>query len=480
MLLMKLEFPSDFIWGTAISAFQNEMGSSKQSIYEGTDWYQWSNNKEIIEKGLVSGDKPQDGDGFWDLYKEDMKLARALGTNAIRMSIEWGRIFKDSTFSTENNFERNEKREPLRFIPNNRTFKELSKLADPDVVEHYENMIDYAHSIGLKVFMTLYHWPIPIWLHDPVQSHKDIEMSKKRGWLDISTIEEFAKYAYFASLTMGNKVDAWETINEPEVIAVNGYVLGPSAGFPPALENPLLGFSVMRNLSLAHNLAYSIFKKNTKIMVGIGTAPQYFQPYSESKEDIEMAETIRYLNNEWILNATLKGEFDNGLTGTPDEKINNFGGTDYIGIDYYSRNIVRHTENASFAGTLPLQFEPCIDCTDFGWDIYPSGMENVLKWIYEKYKKPFYILENGIADAKDIKRREFIQSHLKTLQNIISKDKIPVNGYFHWTLTDNYEWADGYSMKFGLYEVDFDTKERKRRQSSDTFEAICKDNAVTI
>ncbi len=471
---MKIEFPMGFIWGTAISAFQTEMGSTRESDFNQTDWYEWANSEQIIKEGLVSGDKPQNGDGFWDLYEDDMKRAKSLGNNSIRMSIEWARIFNESTFSVDAGFSRNEKGEPLTFTESVNTLRQMKAIANEEALEHYRKMIDFAHSQGLKVFMTLYHWPLPTWLHRPVECHNDIEKAKARGWLDTTTVEEFAKYAYFISKTIGTSVECWETINEPEVIATNGYIFGSTSGFPPAIENIPMGFRALRNLAFGHNLAYKILKKNTTRETGIGTAPPYFEPATDDARDRDVAETARYLNNEWVLNAAINGEFDNVLGGTPDEKIPNFGGTDYVGIDYYSRMRVKYSEDDRYAGVLPMKILPCIDCNDFNWDIYPQGIRPVLQWIYNRYKKPLYILENGIADASDKKRGKFIIDHLNSLSLAITSDKIPVKGYFHWSLIDNFEWASGYSMRFGLYRVDYDTKERIRRDSAEIYEKICK------
>ena len=135
---------------------------------------------------------------------------------------------------------------------------------------------------------------------------------------------------------------------------------------------------------------------------------------------------------------------------------------------------VKYSEEEKYAGVLPMKILPCEDCSDFKWDIYPDGIKHVSKWIYERYGKPIYILENGIADATDAKRGKFIVDHLSSLSQSISSEGIPIKGYFHWSLFDNFEWASGYSMRFGLYSVDYKTKERIKRNSADIYEKICK------
>ncbi len=471
---MKIEFPEGFIWGTAISAFQTEMGSSNEGNFDGTDWYEWANSPQIIKEGIVSGDRPQEGDGFWDTYQEDLKLARSLGNNAFRMSIEWARIFPEPTIPVDASFSKNNNGEPLSFRKTAGTLSQLKSLANEDAINHYNQIVEYAHSLGLQVFMTLYHWPLPLWLHRPVNCHNDVNGERAKGWLNESTIEEFAKYAYYISKTIGPRVEFWETINEPEVIATNGYIFGSDSGFPPGLADIPMGFRVERNLAFAHNLAFKILKKNTGRQTGIGTAPPHFEPVSNDPKDVEVANTARYLSNEWILNAAINGEFDNGLSGVPDEKIPDFGGTDYVGIDYYLRLRVKYSEEDQYAGALPMKTLPCDDCTDFEWDIYPEGIRKVTKWIYERYRRPIYILENGIADSADKKRARYIADHLKSLSLAISSDGVPVKGYFHWSLMDNFEWAKGYSMRFGLYSVDYRTKERVKRESASTYERVCK------
>ena len=474
---MDKRFPSDFVFGTSISAFQTEMGTSKRSRFPGTDWYVWANDPDLKKNGLVSGNKPQNGDGFWDRYLEDFHNAEKLGTNAIRMSIEWGRLFPTDTFGIEAEFRRNEKGEPIDFSLTRNNLDNLIAISDNEAVDHYLEMFKAARKAGLKVFLTLYHWPLPVWLHDPIRSHKDISKSSKKGWLDIRTIEEFAKFSAFAREKFDDCTFSWETINEPEVIATNGYLFGDTSGFPPGLSSIPLTFQVERNLALAHNLAYRELKKGGR-EVGIGTAPPYFEAGNDDPKTIEVKEMARYISNEWILNAAVLGKFDNDLDGTAEEIMEGFGGADYIGIDYYMRLVVKHSENQLYGGALPLEFERCRDCSDFGWDIYPDGIREVSKWIYEKYRRPIYILENGIADSRDRKRGKYITSHLSSLSDAINVDNIPVKGYFHWSLIDNFEWAKGYSMRFGLYKVNYKTKVRTMRDSASIYARICREKGL--
>lgn len=471
---MKLDFPKDFIFGCGISAFQTEMGASKEAFFDGTDWYKWSTNPQIIKKGLVSGDDPAESDGFWDLYKEDVSNAKQLGQTAFRTSIEWGRIFPEDTSSIEANITYNKYGEPLDIRLTEDSYAQMKKKSNLKVIEHYKDIFSYIKINGMKVFLTIYHWPLPEWLHDPVRCHFDLNSTDKKGWLSPKTIVEFGKYSDFVGRVFSDYVDSWETINEPDVIATEGYLFGNESGFPPGISDIKTTFKVERALSFAHNIAYKNLKRNTGKEVGFAIAPAYYMPGDDQPMTMEVLQRVRYLHNEWILNAAVLGQFDDDLDGTPEYIETNFAGTDYIGVDYYQRHILKYDEKSNYLGLIKVKFEKCTDCSDFGWDIYPEGIVEVSKWIHKKYGKPIYIFENGIADAGDNKRERYTLEHLKSLSRGIIEEGIPIRGYFHWSLIDNFEWASGYKMRFGLYEVDYNTKERRKRKSAELYEKICK------
>ncbi|MEM0272417.1 MAG: family 1 glycosylhydrolase [Thermoprotei archaeon] len=472
----KLRFPSGFQWGTAISAFQTEMGRGLVERPPRTDWLEWATSAEIKQEGLVSGDDPRDGPGFWEHYREDMDSAKELGTNSIRLSIEWARIFPESTSQVGATVKRSPNGGVLEVNLTDKDLESLSVLADKSSVDHYIGMLKYARSIGLHVFLTLYHWPLPVWLHDPVACHKNIGKSSRRGWVDQETIVEFGKYAEYAAKTFGEYVDFWETLNEPDVIAFNGYLMGPSTGFPPALSDPNLFSVVQRNLVFAHNVAYTNIKKHTSAPVGIGVSTPYFEEGDNNPKSTGVVDAARYMMYERVLNGALYGVFDNDFDGLIDERVEGFRGADFIGVDYYTRVRLRYNSDAPFN----TEILPCVDCTDFAWDIYPQGMRRVLKWVYEKYRVPIYVTENGIADSTDAKRGRFIAHHLQEVCKSINIDNIPVKGYYHWSLIDNFEWAKGYSMRFGLYEVDYKTKKRAKRRSASVFEEICRSGEIEV
>lgn len=436
----------------------------------------WANSGDIISKKLVSGDNPEDGDGFWDMYKTDLDNAKKIGLNSFRMSIEWARIFPDATFDIPANIKKNENNTITAIDLNDKSLLQMGKIADKDSVNHYIDIFNYARSLGMNVLLTLYHWPLPLWLHDPVNCHLNIQNTDKNGWLNDQTLIEFGKYTLYASKVFSKYVDIWETINEPEVISFNGYFYGDESGFLPGLNNLELAVQVLHNLALAHNIAYKNIKKFTSVPVGFGIAPQYREAGNSKPETIEYVKFMNYMGSDWFINAAVNGYFDNDIDMVIDKKENDIGNTDYIGIDYYSRETYVYDDNSA-NNIVKL---PCKNCTDFDWDIYPPGIRSVLNWIYEKYRFPLYILENGIADSSDSKRKEYIKEHIKELWNAINIDKIPVKGYYHWSLIDNFEWAKGYGMRFGLFEVDYQNKKRKIRPSAYVYKEICESNGLKL
>jgi len=208
--------------------------------------------------------------------------------------------------------------------------------------------------------------------------------------------------------------------------------------------------------------------------------------------DIEAAEFLNLMHNHFFPQAVCNGWLDQNLNGVQDKgelKDHLKNRLDWIGVDYYSRTVVKGKKSLLaqlFAGlkAIPEMAENygyvCKpgstsadgrQVSDFGSEIYPEGMLDALKAM-QRYGRPFYVMENGIADAKDTLRPRFIVDHLKMLEKAITEEKIDVKGYFHWALTDNYEWAKGFSMKFGLWEVDLETKNRKERRSAKVYKTI--------
>jgi len=489
--MTKRRFPKNFLWGTALSGFQVEMGNGSQEIDLHTDWYIWAHDNQNIEKGVVNGDFPEDGAGFWTRYGEDLKLAReGLKNNAVRLSVEWSRIFPEPTTKVPVDMTRDRRGCIFSVDVTRETIKELESYADWTSVKRYREIFETAIRQGLTVMLTLNHFTLPDWLHDPIGCRDNLQKCDRRGWTNPETAVEFAKYAAFAGKAFGDLVDLWATINEPMVVS-SGYLWGIQGGFPPGLSNPSLFLEATRNLAVAHVLAYEQLKKwDTESAsrfgpshVGAVVNPQLYEPHNpQRKLDIEAARSIEYVMNEWYLNAALRGEYDMNLNMIiePNEAVKTIAkGCDFIGVNYYNRIRIRGIKSQikRFPLTLGESVPATENVTDMGWEIYPSGIRQIVNWVYRTYRRPIFITENGIADAKDEKRADFLREHLIELHKAI-QDGAPVQGYFHWSLLDNFEWAKGFEKKFGLFKMDWKTKTRTPTKTVPLYRSICADNAL--
>jgi beta-glucosidase len=284
-------------------------------------------------------------------------------------------------------------------------------------------------------------------------------------------------------------VSDWVTINEPMVVIALGYLHYVSQSFPPGKNDPKSAHVALRNMLLAHRDAYLELhslaaKTNTKIRVGVAYHFRVFDP-GQAFNPLDVAESsaVDWFSNWIFVHAVETGKLY--FTLWPDiarENIPGLAGTeDFIGVNYYTRDFVgganKH-ENMTVASYSPVQFSDRWNgaVTDTDWQIYPEGMYRVLKSIHHRYsKKRIFITENGIADASDTRRPQFILDHLAQIHRAI-QEGIPVDGYCHWSLMDNFEWSMGFGPRFGLFAVDYQTLERVPRFSARVFAKIASAN----
>ena len=310
-----------------------------------------------------------------------------------------------------------------------------------EAMEHYRQILEDMKGRGLKRIVTLNHYTLPAWF------------SHKIGWHKKESSQYFAKYSEKVIQKLGDEIDLVVTINEPRLVINRGYLTGD---YPPGKRmRPILFLKARKNLAEAHRKSYDIIKKiRPELPVGITQFTNDFDYFG-------------------------KGRWENWLT----EKIEDFYNwhffdeigdkQDFIGINYYYGAKVKLTYPFFELATYEKKV------TDMGWGIMPEGIYEVIMDAWKKYKKPIYILENGIADQADKYRTEFIKGHLRAVHKAIRKGA-DVRGYFHWSLVDNFEWNSGYAMKFGLCEVDRQTLERRIRPSAREYARICKSNEFEI
>jgi beta-galactosidase len=479
------QFPERFLWGPAISAFQTEAGGRPAHADRRSDWWVWSRDEQNIAAGHVSGDRVVRGPGQWRLYERDARLARRrLGANAFRLSIEWSRVFPRSTAGA-------------------RTPRQLDRIANKAAVRHYRAELRAIRKRGMTPMLTLNHFTLPTWLHDPIAARDAFDgvdpdapppLLKRGGWLNDRTVREFRKFAGWAAWKYGRQVDLWVTINEPMVVAVSGYANVPgafAAWFPPGVFSFTATVRVVRNLARANALAYdAVHRYDHAARVGPVHNMVAFTPSDPgSARDRSGAAHADYIFNRVYLNAVVKGVDDADVDGVidPGERRRDLRGrADFIGLNYYFRSRVTGLPGPA-STTVPL-FDflpgnsyahpeapgapPCpTSCTDFGWEIYPAGFRQVLRTV-GSYGKPVYVTENGLADRDDDMRARYLVDHLRQLRAAMRAREVRARGYLAWSLTDNFEWAAGYYPRFGFFSYAPRTLARRERPSARVFRRI--------
>jgi beta-glucosidase/6-phospho-beta-glucosidase/beta-galactosidase len=435
-------FRDNFLLGASLSGFQFEMGENV--VDKKTDWYVWGKNDLNAHSGMLSGDDPESGPDYWESYQKFHQLAVKAGMNALRIGIEWSRIFPEKTYGL--------------------TGEKLSEIANYDAVNHYKKIMRDIKEKGMKLMVNLNHFTLPLWAHDPLAVNRKMDFTAP-GWIDSAIVQEFSKYASFVVEQFDDLVDYWSTLNEPNVVAKMGY-LNNNSGFPPSIIAPDLWSKAMNNQIDAHIKAYNAMKSKTDKPVGLIYATIWFDG------DEIAAEAFKF-NNYYFLDS-----------------VNEY--CDFLGINYYTRTVVKKRNRPIKIGNIEIQWDSLpgygYSCqpngfsrdgriaTDNGWEIYPEGLEKIIINLSERYNKKLFITENGVADSLDRCRTYYLLAHLDVVEKLANRCNI--EGYFHWSLTDNFEWSEGYSKRFGLVYVDYENKCFVPRPSYYIFREIANNKSI--
>ncbi|RLG79985.1 MAG: glycoside hydrolase family 1 protein [Thermoprotei archaeon] len=465
-----MKIPKEFMLGASLSSFQFE-GGFRGDEDPNNDWWIWVHDWENIIAGIVSGDFPENGPGYWRLFRQDHDLAEKLGMNTLRVGIEWSRIFPRPTFDVKVTVDKDEDGNILHVDIDEKALAKLDEIADQDAVKHYIEMYSDWKNRGKQLIINLYHWPLPLWIHDPIKVRKYGPDRAPSGWLDEKTIIEFVKYAAYVSWKLRDLADMWSTMNEPNVVYEQGYMFIKN-GFPPGYLSFEAAEKAKKNLIYAHARAYEVVKKITGKPVGIIYALPYIESLNGEKETLEAIKSYRIYE---FLDLIIKGK----SVRNPILRKELASRADWLGVNYYSRIVFKFIHGkpivlqgygffCSSSGVSKMG----LPCSDFGWEIYPQGLYLLLKEIHTRYNGlPIIVTENGISDKADKLRPKYLVSHLyNTLK--ARNEGVPVKGYLHWSLIDNYEWAQGFRQRFGLVIVDFNTKKRYIRPSALVFREI--------
>ncbi|MBT4317996.1 MAG: glycoside hydrolase family 1 protein [Candidatus Marinimicrobia bacterium] len=413
-----LDFPKGFQWGVATSAHQVEGNSIN-------NWSRWEEGN--FQDGLPhihEGEKSGIASDHWKRFKEDILLIKELGVDVYRFSVEWSKI------------------EPEEGL--------FSKKA----IQHYQEVCDALLSAGIKPVITLHHFTNPLWFEDLGAFEKE------------ENIKYFTRFSEFVFEELNAKVDKWCTINEPAVYTSQGYFNGV---FPPGKKDPQLAGVVMKNLLLAHTRVYNLLKSHRngkKHQIGIVKNIFPFDPFNRwNPLDWFVSRTLDEVFNQGALDYFITGNFEFNMPGMNKVVFNDpsvIKSLDFIGLNNYSHQRVK--SQFSLNNFFRFQFYDDEEMTDMPYPIYPEAIYRSIKRV-SAIGKPIIITENGVADKSDTIRPKYIDRYLFAVSKAIDEGA-NIKGYYYWTLMDNFEWSEGYAMKFGLYEVDFKNQKRTLREGS--------------
>jgi len=431
-------FPEDFIWGSATSSFQIEGATDEDGRGESI-WDRFCEKPGAISdktNGKVACD-------HYHRYKDDVALMSELKLAAYRFSIAWPRIF-----------------------PNG------GGAVNSKGLDFYDRLVDELLSANITPFATLYHWDLPQ------------ALEAKNGWVNRDTAHYFVDYTHAVVEKLGDRVASWATLNEPFVSASLGYRTGDHAPGRTSLND---SFAAAHHLLLAHGMAMPVIREhapNSQAGIVLNFTPSF--PYSDSEEDIKANEATDAFENRWYVEPIAgKGYPQRGveLLGWEQKEIQAgdletiAAPIDFLGVNYYTRQ-TRRAGSTPAPQTLPV--------TDMGWEIYPQGINELLTTLHQRHQfKQYFITENGAAmpdtadasdNVDDQDRIDYLHDHLQQVHLAMS-DGVPVKGYFAWSLFDNFEWAFGYSKRFGIVRVNYDTLERTPKASARWFSQVA-DTAV--
>ena len=425
----ELVFPRGFLWGVGTSAYQVEGNSFN------TQWHEFEK-----AGGIRIGEASGKACNWWYDAEKDFDIAQSMGLNSLRLSVSWARI------------------EPEEGIFN------------PEAIERYRQMLSALIERDIRPIVCLHHFAHPVWFE------------KKGAFLSKDCVADYSRFVKFTVAELSDHCSDWLTFNEPNIYGIEGYVDG---GHPPAEHDHLVRyFKVLGNMGLCHGSAYHIIHKLQRYAsVSFANHFLIFTAVKTHSFDRLAARVARDSFNNIFVNM-VTGRRVPPFSGI-DKRLDEIKDTwDYVGVNIYGGVDVsfditkpktgfvrRTTPPRGRTGDIPPNGIPM-----FG-EIYPQGIRIVVKRL-AKYGKPFFILENGVPDRDDTLRPWVIATAVNTMHGLIQQGH-KILGYHHWSLVDNFEWAWGYAMKFGLVAVDPATQERKPRPSAAFYSEIARANALT-
>jgi beta-glucosidase len=447
----KHAFPEGFLWGVATSAQQIEGGYDEDGRGESI-WDRLASTPGRIADGsdaTVACD-------HYHRWREDINLLKWLGVSSYRFSIAWPRVMPDG------------------------------RKINAAGLDFYDALVNALLEAGIRPFVTLYHWDLPQALQG------------RGGWGSRDTAGAFVEYTEAVARRIGDRVTYWATHNEPWCIATLGHEEGEHA---PGHRDPEEALRVAHHVLLSHGWVAGVLRQispGSEVGVVLNLVPVW--PASESAADKEAARRFDGSFNRWYLDPLFLGRYPEdaiadrvrrdhlATTDLPFVEAGDLDAIsaplDFLGVNYYSRVVVR----ADAAGE-PVAFAPVSQeaLTDMHWEVFPQGLYDLLIRLKDEYNpRTIFITENGVAysdgpdrDGRiaDVRRIKYLRSHLLMAHRAMQAN-VPLRGYFVWSLLDNFEWAHGYTKRFGLYWVDFNTLQRIPKDSALWYRGVIAANAV--
>jgi beta-glucosidase len=417
-------FPRGFLWGTATSSHQVEGFNFNNT------WWAWEQELGRI----LNGDKSGPACGWWGgRWREDFDRACEAGQKAHRFSIEWSRI------------------------------QPTPDKWDESALDRYREMARWLRQHNMTPLVTLHHFSDPLWL------------AEKGGWENEAVVDQFAIYARKVAEAMQEYCNLWVTINEPSVYCAFAYLTGV---FPPGKHDLRTGLHVFTNMARAHAAAYhAIHGVQPGAQVGVAHHFLGFFPANRwSPFDHLAAALLHNMNNYVFFNALVDGvmRYPGRSVRIPEAK----GSQDFIGVNYYSQEVVSFNFLKPASVLDQHHFPPGAEVAESRlFANVPEGMFYWLKWA-NQFNLPIFITENGIDDSQDRLRCRFLIQHLHQVWRAVNFN-FPVKGYFFWSQVDNFEWERGWTQRFGLWELDPETLKRSKRPSASLYSEICHENGLS-
>jgi beta-glucosidase len=429
-----LEFPQNFVWGAITSSYQIE-GAWNEDGKGLSIWDTFVRQPGKIERG-ENGNIAAD---HYHRWREDIDLMAELGLKAYNFSVSWPRVLPEGRGQV-----------------------------NPAGLDFYDRLVDGLLEKGITPFVMLYHWELPQALQE------------KGGWNERQTALDFAEYSRIVARCLGDRVRHWVTHNEPLVSSLLGHFTGEHA---PGIQDPIIAFHAVHHELLSHGLAVEALRAELPPEAQIGLilnlSPCY--PASESDEDQQAARRMDGVFNRLFLDPVLCGHYPEEVYNMvapffppiqADDLATISRPLDFLGVNYYTRAVLRHDPAIPFIQASEIK--PAGSEYSQMWEIYPAGMYDILWRVHNDYHPlAMYVTENGVCvpdgidfdgRVRDERRIRYLRDHIAQVQRALQAGA-PLKGYFHWTMTDNFEWAYGYRMRFGLVYVDFETQKRTVKDS---------------